>query len=481
MHYQVLHTELRSRLTALSSAIRASCDQGLTDLPKHAENLVAGLLSEILGYRNIRSLNAGDRINFPGLDLADDERSTGFQVTATASLAKVKETLTTVVNHRLNEQYPNIKVIVLSERQSSYSQSAIDAVLAGRMQFRVSTDILDLRDLLRLATNASPVTLAKSIEVLNAYERGTLEGFASADFDPPSVTEEVQLNLVELYFPSTLYVADLLDKPKPRSDARKHLRGSAELKGVRLPADFEVFEGKLVTFHNLEQPANPFEGLYDAGTLTPLRSASFAGIDSDHERVFKSLLRFTLQQQLYKQRVHWKHEEKLFVFMPLTDDKLIRTEQWTDTRTDTRTVVLYKVSKRDPSKGGFRHLAFQVDFLSTDDGWFIAIRPDWYFTTHPNFRPSPIGADLLKGIKRLENNKAVEQHFRFLCYWMRAMSETDLLTAHPAFLTFGEAKAFSEHPALDDARWLPVKPAESAPASTDEFSDLLTPHEAPGN
>ena len=205
MQYQALHAELRSRLTALSSAISASCGQGLTDLPKHAENLVAGLLSELLGYRNVRNLNAGERMNFPGLDLADDEKSTGFQVTATASLEKVKDTLTTVLHHRLHERYTHIKVIVLSERQSSYSQTAIDGILRGKMQFSAANDILDFRDVLRLSTNASPVTLARAIAVLDAYERGALDGLVSADFDPPSVTEEVELNLLELFFPPTVY------------------------------------------------------------------------------------------------------------------------------------------------------------------------------------------------------------------------------------------------------------------------------------
>ncbi len=473
MHYQALHAELRARLAALSVQITASCAQGLTDLPKHAEDLVAGLLRELMGYRNIRNLNARGSGNFPGLDLADDEKHIGFQVTATPTLEKIKDTLAIVLRHRLYEKYPQFKMVILTEKQASYSQAAIDNVLDGKMLFDCAQSILDYRDFLNAATHASPVAIRRALDVLDAYERGALDALASADFDPPAVTEGVELNLLEIYFPRTLYVADLLDRPKARSDARKHVRTVAEGIGLRLPSDYEVAEGKLITFYNLEESINLFEGLYDRGTLTTLAPEDFSCIDQNQERVFKSLLRLCLQQQLYRHRVHWRYEDKLFVFLPWTDEKLMREERWTDKRTDTRTVVLYKASKRDPSKGGFRHLAFQVDFLTTDDDWLMAIRPDWYFSTHPNYRPSPIGPDLLKGIKRLETNKSVEQHFRFLWRWLQDVTEGDLLSQRSGFLSFGDIKTFDNHPALDDKRWLPPKAEESLSEATEEFADLL--------
>lgn len=472
MHYQSLLTELRARLAALSVQISTSCAQGLTDLPNHAEDLVVGLLRELMGYRNVRNLNAQHGSRFPGLDLADDEKRTGFQVTATSSLDKIKTTLATVLRHRLHEKYPKVIVVVLTEKQTSYSQEAINSLLDGQMQFSGVEDIWDFRDLLQAATHSSPVALRRALDVLDAYERGTLDAFSAADFDPPDVTETVELNLVELYVPRTLYLADLIDRPRARSDARKHVRTVAESNGVTLPSDYEVYEGKLVTFYDLEESVNPFEGLYDRGTVTTLRPEDFTDVDENQERVFKSLLRFCLQQLLYRQRVHWRYEDKLFFFLPWTDDKLVREEQWTDKKTDKRTVVIYKASKRDPSKGGFRHLAFQVEFLKVGGHWFMAIRPDWYFSTHPNYRPSPIGSDLLKSIKRLETNKSVEQHFRFLSRWLKDVTEGDLLTARSAYLSFGDIKTFDTHPALDDGRWLPVK-ADATAETVGEFAELL--------
>lgn len=473
MKYQALHSDFRSRLAALAAAVEASCAQGLTDLPKHAEDLAAGLLRELLGYRNVRNLNAEGNNQFPGLDLGDDEKRTGFQVTATASLEKVKDTLATVLRHRLEEMYPNIKVVVLTKKQASYSQAAINAVLGGRTQFSAAQDILDYNDLLHAATYASPVALRRALDVLDAYERGAVASFALADFDPPQVNETVELNLLELYFPSKLFVADLLDRPKPRSDGRKHVRDAAKAKGRLLPSDFEVHEGKLATFYNLEESNNPFDGLYDRGTLTSMSASAFADADANYERVFKSLLRCCLQEQLYRRHVHWRHHDKLFVFMPVSEDKWDRKEQWVGKTKSTRTVVLYRVSKKDANKGGFRHLAFQAEFLKADGAWLMAIRPDWYFSTNPNYRPSPIGPELLKGIKRLETNKSVEQHFRFLCWWLKQITEEDLLTARTGFLSFGDITTFDSHPALDDARWLPAPVDEASPEGVQDFEELM--------
>jgi hypothetical protein len=263
-------------------------------------------------------------------------------------------------------------------------------------------------------------------------------------------------------------MADLADKsmPKRAKNPRKTLRGVAEQLGRKLPSGFEVHEGKLVTFHNLEITPNAFAGLYDVGTLTPLTLREFARIDENHERVAKSLLRFALQEQLIRHKVRWQHEEGLFFFLPQREGDLIREVSWKDKKSSTRTVVKYSPSKKDPSKGGFKHLAFAVDFLEIDDQWYMAIRPDWYFSANPDYRRSPISEALLKYIKGEEQNQDVEQHFRFLCAWLRMLETDDLLSFQnetKVRLSFGDQVVFENHPYLDDKLWLPPKKAVSVP------------------
>ena len=478
MDYQNLQNLLRDRLAALSAKVEAACAQGLTDLPKLSENLTAALLRELMGFRNLRNLNADQKKNYPGLDLADEKLGIGVQVTATASLDKVKETLQTVARHGLHHKYSRIIVFVLTQKQNSYSASAIAGATPDNLNFDAGRDILDYRDLLGQGVHASPLSVRRAIDALDAYERGALANWDEGDFDPPDIHEEVELNLIELYPPRTLYIADLLEKSSggkaknPRTWARKLAEGL----GRKVPSGYEVHEQKLVTFHNLDASTNAFSGIYDAGTLTPLSLGEYTRIDVNHERVAKSLLRFALQEQLHRHKVRWQHEEGLFYFLPETEGGLIREITWKDKKTSTRTVVKYSASKKDPSKGGFKHLAFAVDFVEVECRWFVAIRPDWYFSTNPDYRVSPIADKLLKYIKGEELNQDVEQHFRFLSSWLRMLEVDDLLSFQNASnvrLSFGDQVTFGTHPFLEDKRWLPRRNVQAQSEEVAALTELF--------
>lgn len=479
MDYQNLQNVLRDRLAALSAKFEAACAQGLTDLPQLSENLTAVLLRELMGFRNLRNLNAEQKKNYPGLDLADEKLGIGVQVTATASLDKVKETLQTVGRHGLHLKYSRIIVFVLTRKQNSYSANAIAGVTPDKLTFEAARDILDYRDLLGQGVHASPLSVRRAIDALDAYERGVLANWDEGDFDPPDIQEQVELNLIELYPPKTLYIADLLEQSSrgKAKNPRTWARNLAEAIGRKLPSGYEVHEQKLVTFHNLDASVNAFSGIYDAGTLTPLSFAEYTRIDVNQERVAKSLLRFALQEQLHRYKVRWQHEEGLFYFLPETEEGLIREITWKDKKTSTRTVVKYSASKKDPSKGGFKHLAFAVDFVEADDRWFMAIRPDWYFSTNPDFRISPIADKLLKYIKGEEMNQDVEQHFRFLCSWLRMLEADDLLSFQHASnvrLSFGDQVTFNTHPFLEDKRWLPPRKVQAQSEEVAALTELFS-------
>lgn len=479
MDFQNLQNLLRDRLSALSAKVEAACAQGLTDLPKLSENLAAALLRELMGFRNLRNLNAEQKKNYPGLDLADAELGIGVQVTATASLDKVKETLQTVARHGLHQKYSRIVVFVLTKKQTSYSASALAAVTPDNLTFDGARDILDYRDLLAQGVHASPLSVRRAIDALAAYESGALADWDEGDFDPLDIYEKVDLNLIELYPPKTLYVADLIENSSGRKakNPRTRARNLAEAMGKKLPSGYEVHEQKLVTFHNLDVSTNAFSGIYDAGTLTPLSIGDYARIDVNHERVVKSLLRFTLQEQLHRHKVRWQHEQGLFYFLPEMEGGLIREIAWKDKKASTRTVVKYSTSKKDPSKGGFKHLAFSVDFVDVESHWFMTIRPDWYFSTNPDFRVSPIADKLLKYIKGQELNQDVEQHFRFLCSWLRMLEADDLLSFQHASnvrLSFGDQVTFDTHPVLEDKRWLPSRNVQPQSEEIEGLTELFS-------
>lgn len=468
MKHQDLVNELRTELSELVLNVEGASAMQMYDLHRLAEGVVLGLLREILDLPNLRNLNATERNNFPAIDLADDTKRFAVQVTATPTLDKVKDTLSTFLQHDLTSSYDRLVVYVLIRKQTSYSQSAINTITQGRLDFQTDRDILDYRDLLAKAVDLSPAKVRAAVEVLKSYKRGGAPaGLADTDFDPPSAVEGASLNLVEIFFPSQLYVGELFPQVKPEGRSgrahggRKTIREHLKAAGLWAPTDFEVNARRVITFHSLNDKNNPFATIVDLGTVTPIKASEFSEIDDDHERVFKSLLRLCFQQKLFKHGVEWKHEDGLFIFVPRQEGDLLREETWTGQKQASRRVFERKLNKYDADRTFVcKHFAFSVDFVRADDRWFAALMPDWYFSYGDGYRKSRFAEQSLSWLKRREINRTVADHFRFLVSWLGNLDTDDLFsTSTPVTsqISFGEVVRFNNHPALDDDQWLPMK------------------------
>jgi hypothetical protein len=455
-------------MSLLATQVETASAMQHYDIHKVSENLVLGVLRELYGWRSLRNLNASERTNFPGIDLADDVAGVAIQVTATPSLDKIKTTIETFLAHDLDKRYKRVIVYVLGRRQASYSQDAIDRATGGRFTLNASTDVLDHRDVCGFAAEVEPKRLAAALEVVRAYMRGgAAKGLGEEDFNPPASTlERANLNLVEVYFPSMLYIADLrndLDafKLQKARNERKMVREALSGLNLRAPSDYEVSARQLITFHPLDELHGPFAPLIDLGTVTPLHPREYYGGSDDRERVFKSLLRFTLQQKLFKHGVRWMHEDGLFVFIPWREGDLLREETWVGQRTSKRRVYERKLNKNDPNKTFLcKHFAFAADFVYSSGRWFVALSPDWYFSFGDNFRRSAYADANLSWLKKKEVNRTVADHFRFLTSWLSALDQDDLfesVKSPAATLALGETVSFSNHPALPDNSWLPLR------------------------
>lgn len=170
-HLDLLN-EFRTALSQQANEVEAASAMQMYDISKVCENLMLGVLREIYGWRNLRNLNADEKANFPGIDLADDKAGIAIQVTATSDLDKVKDTVKAFLKHGLDEKYQRLIVYVLGRRQGSYSQDAIDRVSGGRVKLSASDDILDYRDLCGAAADVGPKQLAAALEVVREYMRG---------------------------------------------------------------------------------------------------------------------------------------------------------------------------------------------------------------------------------------------------------------------------------------------------------------------
>lgn len=462
------HVRLISRfneeLATLSREVETSVAAGLLDINKVCEDLFCGLFKELYGFENLRNLNEEEKQNFPGIDLADDVAKVAIQVSSDRTLEKIKDTLSKVIKYELHKKYDRIIVYVLTRKQGSYSAKSIKAISNGKIDFDTSSDIIDFTDFATVGANASPKKLNAALNILGAYMRGCDVGLADEDFDPPiEPPEALSTNLLEFYFPQTLYIAELLPEVLGRKrgrNQRKALGAYVREKERHIPSDYEVNNGKLISFHNLEESGNPFDFLIDVGTAEPFLPSDYYGVDVDHERVFKSLLRFSLQQKLYRHRVNWRHQEKIFVFLPIEDTDNTRKIQWIGQKRATRTVFDRKFKQNEPEKVfSMRHFAFSVSFMHVNGNWCLSITPDWYFSYGDMYWSSAYGDKLISGKKRMETNRSVHDHFRFLCSWLSDLDSEDLFSENARSspqITFGQALGAGGGRYLNDELWEPL-------------------------
>ena len=462
-HVKVID-QFREELTKVSREVEVSVAMGHFDINKICEDVFCGVFKELFDFKNLRNLNDDEKKNFPGIDLADDDAKVAIQITSDKTLEKIKDSIGKIIRHNLHEKYDRIIFYVLTRKQGSYSQDSINKVCEGKIAFDVDSDILDFTDLATKAASASPKALKSAVDILGAYMRGCDVGLAEQDFEPPKEPQEtLSANLLELYFPQILYIAELMpevfDGKKPRNQ-RKQVGNYVRSLHRGVPSDYEVNSGSLITFHNLEDQNNPFAFLIDEGTVEPFQPSDYYSIDADHERVFKSLLRFSMQQKLHRHRVLWEFKTGIFIFLPIEDSDNTRVETWIGKKKATRTVFERKFKRNEPDKVlSMRHFAFSLSFLTVDDEWYVAITPEWFFSFGENYRQSAFGDKLLSGLKRMEKNRSVFDQFRFLCSWLRDLDSDDLFSEDAAttpHITFGQILEFGGGRYLNEDLWEPL-------------------------
>lgn len=136
--------EIIDDLSALASQVKMRNAIGLTDLTVYAENFFRDVLNILLGA-SLVNLNS-ERSNAPGLDLGDKKLELAFQITSSATTAKVNKTLEKITPADA-ALYKKIIVLGMNKKQSSYS---LDKVLAPQYGFS-EDNIWDLDTIARKA------------------------------------------------------------------------------------------------------------------------------------------------------------------------------------------------------------------------------------------------------------------------------------------------------------------------------------------
>lgn len=158
-------------LDTVSSRVRARSKLGLTDLNRVLEDFFKELLNHVF-KANLTNLNEARR-NAPGLDLGDvtSPIKRAFQVTSQATSQKVDKTLAAISDESV-ALYDEIYVLVIGERQSSYS---LDPEEQKRVGFE-TRNIIGMTELASRIIGSEIDTIRSVYEKLRAeLQRITIE------------------------------------------------------------------------------------------------------------------------------------------------------------------------------------------------------------------------------------------------------------------------------------------------------------------
>ena len=135
-------------LAQLSSEIKLSNTRNLTDINIHSESFYKNLLNKIYPYK-LNNININDQ-NIEAIDLGDTINKIAFQVTATATIEKVKNTVRLFISKKLYEHYERLIILNIVEKKKHRETSIGDV---DKFQLNTRNDIWDKQNLISRIQN----------------------------------------------------------------------------------------------------------------------------------------------------------------------------------------------------------------------------------------------------------------------------------------------------------------------------------------
>jgi len=165
-------------LAILQKSIELRSIVGLYDANVIAEDFMQNLLNIVYDYE-LRNLNVTTR-NQTSIDLGDLGNRVSFQVTATKKRGKIQETIDKFIKNTLYEQYSQLYICILQNKQKSYEPFDTK----GYFSFNTEEHILDFRDLVKRINSLNTKKLKQIKEFLDSeisIEKSTKNQFTPAE------------------------------------------------------------------------------------------------------------------------------------------------------------------------------------------------------------------------------------------------------------------------------------------------------------
>lgn len=376
-----------------------------------------------------------------------------------------------------NENKNNGTFTFYAEREHvEYWQKLANDVLLVIYDNRDNKNILYAKkieniDLRNSGVKSVPIKFNAATDILNDNHE-FLERFSRVH-NPPRPTikpvavgeEKLVSNLLRISFPTNkVYLAPLnydrddvirnswnTDNPiSLDASARVVARSALNQKGFNFGTDWTLHNNQIVTFHDINNSKLSLSNIADS-PVDELTVEEFYSVNDDYERVFKTLLKLSVQQHLYKAGYEWRKDEELFrVIAPAPLKHGLELKQsWTGDKKAERTVFKAKYYEAN-QKHYCQHFAFSIDVRRFGEEWFLCINPTWTVSIDGK-QKSSVAYKTVKAMKRLERNKSVYNHLRFVVFQL-----TDSTLFRPAypFLSFIGLENFETDFVIDEGEWL---------------------------
>ena len=259
---------------------------------------------------------------------------------------------------------------------------------------------------------------------------------------------------------------------------RDLVRAVLKEQGLNFSSDWTCHTQQIVTFHDLGNLGLPISRIVDQGTVESFAPKDYYRISDDHERVFKGLLRYCLQQKIFNKGIQWQNKENLFIFVEGEDGGAIRKEHWEGPDSRSRKVYVRTMKDNKPDETlSCKHLAFATEFRRYGSRWFLLIKPEWFFS-FDGYHRNRFASKNVDWLKRHEWNTHVFNHFKFIIRHIDYEAPSDIFEqSRPRypFLKFRDLAAISGSPAINDKDWLATEELSHAKRKEDEGGTLPLP------
>lgn len=305
-------------------------------------------------------------------------------------------------------------------------------------------------------------------------------------------TEPIYSNLVKVQFPSHIFIAELdinkkvikqYNKERKRPFYKPSLYDYAVsalyMQDILFPHDWIVWDGKIITFHNLQDNSVELTKIIDKGTAEKFTCDEFYEISLDYLSQFKHLLKKCIATKLYKQHIRWFRDEKLFVFLPVNKDHegrwISRSHSWIKiNKSATRKVVDVIYDYKDKTKVfNLKCLAFRIGIENFGREWYLFLKPEWIFLRN-NLKVDDYAFKNIQWLKMNERNMHVFNHFNFILRYLQPSQMESLFTEYKdyPFIKFGDVEKFDFAPIVPDTVWNSLEAVSSKNKLTDKGGNV---------